>query len=243
VRPRPLGPPDARLHGSRFTGHAHDASGFALCRQVIGALLMATSALAKHGRALLRPRREHAATLATLGLLNYANSICFIWGFQLTSSFVTSVAQLSIPVLTYAYTSARGLEPASGRKTVGVCLIVLGCLLTAAGGSRSPHRDRGLQHTSGFMLGLGLAALAVQCAAFTALLVVQKPVLDHYPVSLVVAWGYSAGALCSVCSSLVDGSIRTLAVHLSSAASIGTILCARAPPRARRLPREDARRS
>ena len=48
------------------------------CRQLVGAILMAISAYARHGDAALQIRREHYSEIAKLGLFNYFNSICFI---------------------------------------------------------------------------------------------------------------------------------------------------------------------
>ena len=62
---------------------------------------MVFSALARHGRAFAHPRPEHFGGIGKLGVFNFLNSIMFIWGLKLTSSFVTSVAQLVIPVITF----------------------------------------------------------------------------------------------------------------------------------------------
>jgi len=205
------------------SGKRHDAGSFALCRQAVGAMLMIVSAYARHGSVLWSCRREHYWAIVKLGLLNYLNAICFIWGFKLTTPFVASVSQLSVPVMTYCYTTSVGLEAPTCRKGAGVCLIVLGCLLTAIGSST----DKSEHHAampSGVMLWLGLASLTLQTSSFSAMLVVQKPILDHYPVAVVVAWGYSAGAVFSLASSVLDGSIRTVPGHFNSPTAISIII-------------------
>ncbi|EOD29832.1 hypothetical protein EMIHUDRAFT_468471 [Emiliania huxleyi CCMP1516] len=161
-------------------------------------------------------------------VFHYLNSVLFIWGFKLSTPFFASVAQLSIPVMTFVYTALAGLEVPTCLRTTGVCLIVLGCLLTALGsahhehapaagaaagaaGSGSPPVPASLWVGAGFLplqsascrsWGLtwrrgtdrvGVGCLALQTGSFSGLLVLQKALVQAYPVALVVAWGYSAG--------------------------------------------------
>lgn len=167
-----------------ISGARHDPGGFSLCRQVVGALLMLISGYGRHGCALFKLRQEHYGWIVKLGFLNYLNSICFIWGFKLTSSFVASVAQLSVPVLTYIYTAAVGLESPTYRRTAGVCLIVCGCLLTAIGSSMNQSSSGAGSSSDKALLWIGCGALLIQTSAFVGLLVVQKRVLEYYPVSV-----------------------------------------------------------
>ena len=84
----------------QFVGHQHsegsgDVGAFLLARQLLASLLMLLLAVCKHGWML--PEPEHRRTFAKLGFLNFVNAIGFVWGIKLTTAFVTSVLQLSIP--------------------------------------------------------------------------------------------------------------------------------------------------
>lgn len=214
------------LGKEHVSNKAHDAGGFTVCRQVVGATLMCLGALGRHGKAkMCSIRSEHVSSIAKLGVLNWLNSVLFILGFKWTSSFTASVAQLAVPVVTYAYTSYAGIEPPSCRKSLGVCLIVAGCLLTVVASTSSHgHHGRGGGGGGGIWPWLGMCALGAQCCAFAAMLVVQKRVLDDYPVSLVVAWGYSGGAIFAIISSSIDGSLYHLPRHFNNLSSVCIIL-------------------
>ena len=210
----------AHVSGAMGRGE-HDAGGFALCRQATGAVLMCIGALARHGRAALRPSPQHYDTIGKLGICNFLNSILFIWGFKLTSPFVASVAQLSIPVITYCWTACTGVETPSCRKGVGVCLVICGSLIVVVGSSATASSS---PIASGASLLIGLAALTVQTSSFAGLLVVQKRMLADHPVSLVVAWGYSCSVPFAFLSSLIDGSLYHVLSHFNSRSSIAIVL-------------------
>jgi len=79
---------------------------FLISRQLLASVLLAIVALSVHGPRL--PQREHYGALQMLGFLNFLNSVGFIWGMKLTTAFITSVMQLSIPVFTLAYATCSG---------------------------------------------------------------------------------------------------------------------------------------
>ena len=184
---------------------------------------MVFSALARHGRAFAHPRPEHFGGIGKLGVFNFLNSIMFIWGLKLTSSFVTSVAQLVIPVITYGWTACTGVETPLCRKGLGVLLVFSGSLIVVFGSSASSQRNES-PGPIGAPFALGLAALAVQTTSFTGLLVVQKRMLADYPVSLVVAWGYGCSVPFAFLCSLLDGSLYRLPSHFDDRSSIAIVL-------------------
>ena len=67
-----------------------------ISRQLVAAALMALGATARHGWQF--PELEDRKSLQLLGVLNFINGMGFVWGMKLTTAFITSVMQLSIPV-------------------------------------------------------------------------------------------------------------------------------------------------
>ena len=195
-------------HGGPHS-HGHGTNGFVLARQMVAAPIMLIAACYRHGCML--PTPEVRRVLVTLGALNFVNAATFVWGFTYTSPFITSVSQLLIPVFTWAYTRYYHLERPNLRKTLGIFFIALGCLVTCfgshptAGVGAMPH------------LWLGLLCLLVEVGSFVALMLIQKPVLELYPVPLVVGWSYSIGACFTLCYSFLDGSVGRLSGVFSSA--------------------------
>mmetsp|Transcript_14764 Transcript_14764/g.46532 ORF Transcript_14764/g.46532 Transcript_14764/m.46532 type:complete len:411 (-) Transcript_14764:194-1426(-) len=211
----------------------HDPGGFALCRQLIGALLMAALGYCREGSSMFALRRSDRRAIAKLGVFHYLNSVLFIWGFKLSTPFFASVAQLSIPVMTFVYTALAGLEVPTCLRTTGVCMIVLGCLLTALGSAHHEHAPAAgaAAGTAGngsppvpASLWVGVGCLALQTGSFSGLLVLQKALVQAYPVAVVVAWGYSAGAVLALIGSALDGSMHTLPANFNSPTAIYIIL-------------------
>ena len=198
---------------------AHGTSSLLVGRQIVASLCMLAIGFVRHGAVM--PRRKDLGLFALLGLLNFVNSTLFVWGFTLTNSFITSVAQLLIPVFTFAYTWATGLERASRTQVFGVLFIVVGCAVTATGTATAAHATA---RAAPRYLALGLVCLLAQTSSFVAMIFRQKPMLDVYPVSLVVAWSYSLGAVGSVLYSLLDGSAFQLGAVFESALALSIVL-------------------
>ena len=203
-----------------------------LCRQLIASVLMVAGALCKHGWML--PRPEHRRTIHVLGALNFVNALGFVWGFKLTSAFITSVMQLSIPVFTMAYSAARGDERLSVPKCLSVLTVVGGCIfvtvasatqLGAAGVSNVDPTEVALTPPPpSWQLYVGSAVLLAQCWSFVGIVVVQKPVLEHYPVAMVVGWSYVLCTCWSCVYCALDGSILRVGKHLESSSGMAIVL-------------------
>ena len=210
--------------GKQFVGQAgssaSDVGLFLLARQLIAAVLMVLLAVGKHGTGQMLPRPEHRRALGMLGLLNFINAVGFVWGVRLTTAFVTSVMQLSIPVLTLLYSTLAGLEPPSLTKTASLLVTVLGCALVTTGSAREPG-DGG----ASLSLGVGVLVLFAQCSSFVALVVVQKRVLEFYPVAVVVGWSYCLCTAWSCVYCLLDGSLFRLA-ELATRSTAGLAIIA-----------------
>ncbi|EOD18658.1 hypothetical protein EMIHUDRAFT_470210 [Emiliania huxleyi CCMP1516] len=216
----------------------HDPGGFALCRQLIGALLMAALGYCREGSSIFALRRSDHRAIAKLGVFHYLNSVLFIWGFKLSTPFFASVAQLSIPVMTFVYTALAGRLPAGSAHHEHAP--AAGAAAGAAG-SGSPPVPASLWVGAGFLplqsasclsWGLtwrrgtdrvGVGCLALQTGSFSGLLVLQKALVQAYPVALVVAWGYSAGAVLALIGSVFDGSIHTLPANFNSPSLMGIL--------------------
>ena len=199
-----------------FGSGGSEVGAFLLARQLLASTLMLALAAGRHG--CLLPRPEHRGALARLGFLNFFNAIGFVWGVKLTTAFVTSVMQLSIPVFTLVYSTLAGLEQPSLAKGGALLLTLLGCGIvavssageqSAAGagpgpgpgltperGERDSHSDAAGVSIPGVSIP-GVLLLVAQCMSFVGILQVQKRVLDFYPVALVVGWSY---AMCTAWS-------------------------------------------
>ena len=112
-----------------FGSGGSEVGAFLLARQLLASTLMLALAAGRHG--CLLPRPEHRGALARLGFLNFINAIGFVWGVKLTTAFVTSVMQLSIPVFTLVYSMLAGLEQPSLAKGGALLLTLLGCGVVA----------------------------------------------------------------------------------------------------------------
>ena len=133
-----------------FGSGGSEVGAFLLARQLLASTLMLALAAGRHG--CLLPRPEHRGALARLGFLNFVNAIGFVWGVKLTTAFVTSVMQLSIPVFTLVYSTLAGLEQPSLAKGGALLLTLLGCGIvavssageqSAAGAGPGPTPERG----------------------------------------------------------------------------------------------------
>lgn len=198
-----------------FGSGGSEVGTFLLARQLLASTLMLALAAGRHGCVL--PRPEHRRALARLGFLNFFNAIGFVWGVKLTTAFVTSVMQLSIPVFTLAYSTLTGLEQPSLAKSSALLLTLLGCGIVAVSGAGEHSAARvapgpwpGPTPESAAREPLkvgGVLILVAQCMSFVGIIQVQKRLLEHYPVALVVGWSY---AICTAWSSAYCALDRSL---------------------------------
>ena len=168
----------------QFVGPSDGSSNvgaFLLARQLIASAVMLALAACRHG--CLLPRPEHRGVLGRLGFLNFVNAIGFVWGVKLTTAFVTSVLQLSIPVLTLLYSTLAGLEQPSATKGGALLLTLLGCVLVAVGsaGEQAAAAAAGgdgpddPSPRGALSLVVGVAILVAQCTSFVGLVVTRGP--------------------------------------------------------------------
>ena len=198
-----------------FGSGGSEVGAFLLARQLLASTLMLALAAGRHGCVL--PRPEHRGALARLGFLNFFNAIGFVWGVKLTTAFVTSVMQLSIPVFTLVYSTLTGLEQPSLAKSGALLLTLLGCGIVAVSGAgehsaarAAPGAWPGPTPESAAREPLkvgGVLILVAQCMSFVGIIQVQKRLLEHYPVALVVGWSY---AMCTAWSSVYCALDRSL---------------------------------
>jgi drug/metabolite transporter (DMT)-like permease len=194
----------------------HETAGFLLLRQSLASLVLCLLAAARTRCYCIWPSPRVQRDLMILGLLNCVNAIFFLEGLLLTGSFVATVCQLTIPVLTFVYATASHIEEASPRRALAMITIVVGCGLAAYGhgvqdGAVAFGRFRHFRRTL-----LGVSLLLVQCTSFVGIVVVQQRVLQQHPVSLVVAWGYVLSTLWTLVYAVATGAILRLGSQLSS---------------------------
>lgn len=213
--------------GKRFVSAPEDMGGdvgaFLLLRQLMASLLLILVTVASHGFVL--PNKEHQGQLHLLGIMNFINAVGFVWGFKLTTAFITSVMQLCIPVMTMLYSFAAGVEAPSVLKVVGLLTVVAGCLLvtTSTSASEGDTHDATHASTPAWQFYLGVGIITAQCMSFVGLVIVQEKVMRHYSVPVVVCWSYCLCTLWSVLYSLCDGSFLRLHHHLTSVSSMAII--------------------
>ena len=204
-----------------------DASGFLLLRQVIASILMLLLCCCRHGthatflssadaKEAFTPKQRNL--VQALGVFQALNGICFVEGLSLSGAFVAAVCQLAIPVFTFAYAWAARLERPSALRTVAMMSIVVGCALTACGHGQAMHGTGAVhlhdESAADWRLAGGVALLLAQCASFVGILIVQKRVLAHHPVSLVLAWSYALAACWTLAYCVAAKSAFRLGRHL-----------------------------
>jgi len=174
-----------------FGSGGSEVGAFLLARQLLASTLMLALAAGRHGCVL--PRPEHRGALARLGFLNFFNAIGFVWGVKLTTAFVTSVMQLSIPVFTLVYSTLTGLEQPSLAKSGALLLTLLGCGIVAVGGAGEHSAARAPPGAwpaptpesaarEPLKVG-GVLILVAQCMSFVGIIQVQKRLIyDTYDI-------------------------------------------------------------
>jgi len=215
----------------RFVGQSDSDHGilgaFLLTRQLLASAIMLGMTAARHGCHL--PSPEHTSMVARLGFLNFVNAVGFAWGVKLTTAFVTSVMQLSIPILTLVYSMLSGVEAPSLPKGGALLFTLLGCVLVVVGGAgeqaAAPAAADAAHVRSPLTLVAGVAILVAQCASFVGLVVTQTRLLEHYAVDQVVGWSYAVGTGWSAIYCVADGSLfRLPELAPASGAGVTTVL-------------------
>jgi drug/metabolite transporter (DMT)-like permease len=124
--------------------------------------------------------------LALLGLLGvFANQVLYILGLAHSTASNAAILMLSIPVFTAAVAAAARVERFSARKAAGVALAVAGALVLLQPGRLELARGG----------ALGNLLLLVNCLAYAAYLVLQRPALKVLPPLTLVAWAFLFGAV------------------------------------------------
>jgi len=163
---------------------------FACYRELLALILMYTVAVFFDG--FLRLSRKHLFRFICLGLFNYGNVVGFIVGMSLTSPDVAAIYQCCVPVFTILLGWWTGEEELNTLKMSGIFFAVIGAGLTA-------YFSSGDYHGHGSWIVIGNLLLVAQTISMSALIVFQRPMLEIYPHSSVVAWGYTgATILCGV---------------------------------------------
>jgi drug/metabolite transporter (DMT)-like permease len=132
------------------------------------------------------PWRRFWPRLALLGLLGvFANQVLFLIGLDHTTASDASILMPSIPVFAMVLGVVLGVETVGPRRLLGVALTIAGAALMLDVQHASLH--------SGNTLG-NLLVLA-NCLAYSAFLVLQRPVLEHVPWRTVIAASFVCGGV------------------------------------------------
>lgn len=128
--------------------------------------------------------RSHFRELALLGFLGvFANQLLFVLGLARTTATNAAILMPAIPVFTVVAAALLGMERPSPYRAAGVAVAVLGALVLL-----DPTR---LSLSSGTALGDLLILL--NCFAYAAYLVLQRPLLQHLPPLTLLAWAFAFG--------------------------------------------------
>ncbi len=130
--------------------------------------------------------RGHRKELALLGFLGvFANQVLFILGLARTTATNAAILMPSIPVFTVLVAAVLGVERLTKRRAIGVGLAVVGALVL-------------LDPTSFSLAGgtsLGDVLILLNCLAYAAYLVLQRPLLQRLPPLTLLAWAFMFGGV------------------------------------------------
>mgnify|MGYP005842736337 CR=1 FL=1 len=160
--------------------------------------------------------RGHLKELALLGFLGvFANQVLFILGLARTTATNAAILMPSIPVFTVLVATVLGVERLSPRRALGVGVAVAGALVLL-----NPTRFSLTGGTS-----FGDLLILLNCLAYAAYLVLQRPLLLRLPPLTLIAWAFvfgGVGVLVVGASSLVGSSFA--AVPAAAWAGLGYIV-------------------
>ena len=88
--------------------------------------------------------------------------------------------------------------------------------------SKRGHHSTKVLHASHLPL-FGVLLLLCQCASFVGIVLVQRRVLKHHPVSIVVLWSYLIATLYTALYCLCVGSLWRLSSQITSTADAGSL--------------------
>lgn len=148
--------------------------------------------------------RGHLRELAMLGFLGvFANQILFILGLARTTATNAAILMPSIPVFTVLVAAVLGVERLSPGRALGVAVAVAGALVLL-----DPTRFSLSGGTS-----FGDLLILLNCLAYAAYLVLQRPLLQRLPPLTLIAWAFvfgGVGVLVVAAPSLVGASFGTV---------------------------------
>lgn len=130
--------------------------------------------------------RGHLKELALLGFLGvFANQVLFILGLARTTATNAAILMPSIPVFTVLVAAVLGVERLSPRRAAGVGVAVAGALVLL-----NPTRFSLAGGTS-----FGDLLILLNCLAYAAYLVLQRPLLQRLPPLTLIAWAFVFGGV------------------------------------------------
>jgi drug/metabolite transporter (DMT)-like permease len=168
---------------TRYLVSSADPLTLAILRWGIGILIVLPTALCLRAKL---PRRDDVLPVAALGLCFFG---LFFVLYNVAVSYTTaaraSLALSTLPLQTMVVGALLGMEPLSGRKTLGVCVAVLGVVAALGTGlSTAP---------AGAWRGELIMTAAVLCMAFYS--VWSRPFIRRSSALGFLAVGMGAGAL------------------------------------------------
>jgi len=184
---------------TRYLVGSADPITLAILRWGIGILCVLPAALFLRVR---WPKRSDWLPVAALGLCFFG---FFFVLYNIAVSYTTaaraSLALSTLPLQTMVVGALLGIEPLTGRKSLGVCIAILGVVAALASGlSAAP---------SGAWRGELIMTAAVLCMAFYN--VWSRPFIQRSSALGFLAVGMTAGAIALVAVGLLSGRVATLA--------------------------------
>lgn len=183
---------------TRYLVSGADPVALAILRWGIGFLCVLPTALLMKAR---WPDRRDLLPVATLGLCFFG---LFFILYNIAISFTTaaraSLALATLPLHTMVVAALLGVEPLTIRKTVGVCLAVLGAGAALAAGLASAP--------VGAWRGELIMTAAVLCMAFYNVL--SRPIMRRSSALGFLTVGMGAGAVALLVVGFLTGSISSL---------------------------------
>jgi len=171
-----------------------DPMGLILIRQFGSGAVLALVAVSQSQ--LVFPEPPHLATIMWFGFIGgCVMPVCFTYGLQLTTPTIGSIFDGPLmPVSTSAIALACGIESlAQGRKGQqqlgSIALAVISAIVLVLN-TRHPSSPSTAPHTFAF----GCLLLVIESMAMAAVLILQKPLLEHYSGALTLFWVNIIGA-------------------------------------------------
>lgn len=155
-------------------------------RLSLGALVLMTVAVVRHGRSALPGPRDLAVLfgLSVLGVT--VNQLLFLEGLQRSTAVNAGLLMTVIPVATLGFAALFGRERLTRPRVAGIALAVAGVAWLFL------HRGAALGAEDTLLGDLLMTGNAV---SYSAYLVLAKPALTRMPQFVVLAWVFVFGAL------------------------------------------------